>query len=75
MAKIESFSSMELPESVQALTPEERVKAMITENKRREELRQARLKTILSPDQFAAYSRINAESTKSDIEVFHGENS
>lgn len=69
------LETVELPESVQARTPEERVKAMITENKRREELRQARLKMILSPDQFAAYSRMNAESTKSDIEVFHGENS
>lgn len=68
------LDTLELPESVGAKTPEERVKAMIAENKRREDLRQERLKTILTPDQFTAYSRVQAESTQSDIEVFHGAN-
>jgi len=68
------LDTVEFPESVGAKTPEERVKAMIAENKRREELRQERLKTILTTDQFTAYSRVQAESTKSDIEVFHGSN-
>lgn len=61
-----------LPDSVKAMTGEERVKAMIAENKRREELRRERLKAILTPDQFIAYSRVQAESSESDIEVFHG---
>lgn len=62
----------ELPDSVKATTGEERVKAMIAENKRREELRQERLKAILTPDQLIAYMRVQAESSQSDIEVFHG---
>lgn len=61
-----------LPESVNAATGAERVKAMIAENRRREELRAARLKEILSADQFTAYSRVRADSTSSDLEVFHG---
>jgi hypothetical protein len=67
------LDTTQLPASVGAKTPEERVKAMIAENKRREELRSEQLKTILSPDQFTAYTRTQAESSKSDIEVFHGE--
>jgi hypothetical protein len=67
-----ALDSGALPESVNAATGAERVKAMIAENRRREELRAARLKEILSADQFTAYSRVRAESTSSDLEVFHG---
>ncbi len=52
-------------------SPQERVKVMIAENKRRRALREERLKTILSADQYEAYLRAESESAASDVEVFH----
>lgn len=53
------------------LNPQERVRAMIAENRRRSELRTAELSRILTPEQLQAYARVEAESSASDVEVFH----
>ena len=53
------------------LNPQERVRAMIAENRRRSDLRSAELSRILTPEQLQAYARIEAESSASDVEVFH----
>jgi hypothetical protein len=54
-----------------AKNPQERVRAMIAENRRRSELRTAELSRILTPEQLQVYARIEAESSASDVEVFH----
>jgi hypothetical protein len=51
--------------------PQDRVRAMIAANRRRSELRNAELSRILSPEQLQAYAQIEAESSASDVEVFH----
>jgi hypothetical protein len=53
------------------LSPQERVRAMIAENRRRSELRNAELSRILNPRQLQTYAQIGAESSASDVEVFH----
>lgn len=52
-------------------TPQERVRAMIAENRQRSELRNEQLKKVLTPDQFQAYLASEAESAAADVEVFH----
>ncbi len=52
-------------------SPQDRVKAMIAENKRRAALRSEKLQALLPPDQYQAYLRSEAESAASDVEVFH----
>jgi hypothetical protein len=52
-------------------TPQERVKNMIADNRRRTELRNERLKIVLTPEQFATYLQSEAESSSADVEVFH----
>lgn len=52
-------------------TPQERVRALIAENQRRSELRTNELSNILSPEQRRAYAELEAESSASDVEVFH----
>ena len=52
-------------------TPQDRVKSMIAENRRRNELRNEQLKQVLSPDQFSSYLQNEAESSSADVEVFH----
>ncbi|MEY4700085.1 MAG: hypothetical protein RL326_272 [Pseudomonadota bacterium] len=52
-------------------SPQERVKAMIAESKRRRALRGEKLQAVLPPDQYQAYLRSEAESAASDVEVFH----
>lgn len=52
-------------------SPQDRVKAMIAENKRRAALRSEKLQALLPPDQYQAYLRTEAESAASDVEVFH----
>jgi hypothetical protein len=52
-------------------SPQERVKRMIAENKRRAELRAEQMRSVLSPEQYQAYLRSQAESSASDVEVFH----
>jgi hypothetical protein len=53
------------------LSPQDRVRAMIAENRRRVELRNAELSKILTPEQLQAYAQIEAESSAADVEVFH----
>jgi hypothetical protein len=52
-------------------SPQERVKTMVSENRRRNELRNEELKSVLSPEQYEAYLRTNAESSAADVEIFH----
>lgn len=52
-------------------SPQERVKAMIAESKRRRALRSEKLQAVLPPDKYQAYLRSEAESAASDVEVFH----
>ena len=40
-------------------------------NRRRSELRNEQLKAALTPEQYEAYLRSQADSAASDIEVFH----
>jgi hypothetical protein len=52
-------------------TPQDRVRALIAENQRRSELRKEELSRILTPEQLRAYAQLEAESSASDVEVFH----
>lgn len=52
-------------------TPQERVREMISQNRRRSELRNEQLKRVLTPEQFQAYLQAEAESSASDVEIFH----
>lgn len=54
-----------------ARSPQQRVTAMIAENRKRTELRNEQLKPVLSPEQYEAYVRTQAESSAADVEVFH----
>jgi hypothetical protein len=53
-------------------SPQERVQAMIRENKRRAELRSEELRALLSPEQYESYMKTQAESAAADVELFHG---
>lgn len=64
----QEFGSSQHGESRSA---QDRVKLMIAENKRRNELRAEELKNVLPPDQYQAYLRSQADSASSDVEVFH----
>jgi hypothetical protein len=52
-------------------SPQQRVQAMIAENRKRTELRNEQLKPVLSPEQYEAYVRTQAESSAADVELFH----
>lgn len=52
-------------------TPQERVQVMIAQNRRRSELRNEQLRRVLTPEQFQAYLQAEAESSSSDVEIFH----
>ncbi|MEY4669726.1 MAG: hypothetical protein RL518_2425 [Pseudomonadota bacterium] len=52
-------------------SPQERVQQLIAENRRRSELRNAELARVLSPEQFKTYVQLEAQSSTSDVEVFH----
>jgi len=54
-----------------ARNPQERVRQMIGENRRRSQLLLERLQGVLSPGQYETYARIEADSPDSDVEVFH----
>lgn len=54
-----------------ALSPQQRVQSMIAQNRRRAELRNAQLANILTPEQLRTYAQLEAESSASDVEVFH----
>lgn len=55
-----------------ASSPRERVKLMMDENRRRRELRNEQLKAVMSPAQYESFLQSQADSTESDIEIFHG---
>lgn len=52
-------------------TPQERLRAIIEENRRKAEKRNELLRQILSSDQYQAYLAGEAESPAADMEVFH----
>jgi hypothetical protein len=54
-----------------ARSSEDRVRAMIEESRTRQRLRSERARAILNPDQFDVFSRVQAESSSSNMEVFH----
>jgi hypothetical protein len=54
-----------------AASSHDRVKAMIEENRKRNDLRAAQMKELLSPEQYQAYAKSQADSSSSDVEVFH----
>lgn len=47
--------------------------AVVSESRRRSELRAERLKPVLTPEQYQAYLRQEAESSSADVQVFHGQ--
>ena len=57
---------------LKASSPRERVRMMIEENRRRRTLRNEQLKAVMAPEQFELFLRSQAESTDSDVEIFHG---
>ena len=52
-------------------SPQERLRVMIEENRRKAEKRNELLQQILTPDQYQAYLASEADSAAADIEVFH----
>lgn len=52
-------------------TPQERMRAMVADNRRRTELRNEQLRGVFSPDQFQVYVQVESESSAADAEVFH----
>ena len=50
---------------------QERVTLMILESRRRTELRNTQMKAVLSPEQYEAFLKNEAESASADVEVFH----
>jgi len=71
LARVEEQLSGERSHSEASRSPGERVKAMIADNRQRNELRNQELRGILTPDQYQAYLRMEAESAASDVEIFH----
>ncbi len=73
-SRVESEVQKEFGGEGHGTTPrsaQDRVKLMVQENKRRRELINSQMKDILSPEQYQAYLRNEAESAASDVEVFH----
>ncbi len=61
-----------LGDSVQGVqSPQSRVRAMVTENRKRADLRNEQLKGVLSPEQYEIFLRSQAESSDADVELFH----
>jgi hypothetical protein len=52
-------------------TPQDRLRAMIEDNRRKAEKRNELLRQILTPDQYQAYLAGESESAFADMEVFH----
>jgi len=69
--RVEQRIKEEESEEGQPGSPEERVRAMIHENKRRSELRNDELRSILLPEQYETYMKTQAESSAADVELFH----
>lgn len=58
-------------QSGESTSAHDRVKMMVEENRRRNELRSEELKKILSSAQYQTYMASQAESAAADVEVFH----
>jgi hypothetical protein len=71
LSNVEAEVSQGRSHSPSGATPQDRVKSMIAENRRRTELRNEQLKQVLSADQFRSYLQSEAESSSADVEVFH----
>jgi hypothetical protein len=69
--RVESEVSQSKAPAHSSGTPQDRVRALIAENKRRSELRKDDLSRILTTEQLRTYAQIEAESSASDVEVFH----
>lgn len=70
-SNVEDEVSNEASHASSSSTPQDRVKKMIAENRRRTELKNEQLKQVLTPDQFRSYLQSEAESSSADVEVFH----
>ena len=71
LANVEADVSKGETHGQSGATPQERVREMIAQNRRRAELRNEQLKGVLTPEQFEAYLQAEAESSASDVEIFH----
>jgi hypothetical protein len=71
LSNVEAEISKEQNHGQSGSTPQERVRSMIAQNKRRSELRNEQLKRVLTPEQFQSYLQGEAESSASDVEIFH----
>ncbi|NDC36622.1 MAG: hypothetical protein EBZ48_01065 [Proteobacteria bacterium] len=73
------FAAVEQQLSAEGLTQQrdsesaqERLKAVMREGRRRGELRNEQLREVLSADQFKQFLKVQAASSDSDVEIFHG---
>lgn len=72
MTRIEQqLQSGKPPHGAGSSDPQHRVQAMIEESKARRELTNAEFSKVLTPEQYQAYLRSEAESVDSDVEIFH----
>lgn len=71
LAQVEAEVTKGQAHAQQGSAPQERVRAMIAQNRRRTELRIEQLRRVLTPEQFQAYLQAEAESSASDVEIFH----
>lgn len=53
-------------------SPQQRLQAVLQENRRRDELRNEQLKQLLSAEQFEQFLKQQAQSSDADVEIFHG---
>ncbi len=71
LANVEAEVSKGGAHAQSGATPQERVREMIAQNRRRSDLRSEQLRRVLTPEQFQAYLQAEAESSASDVEIFH----
>lgn len=71
LANVEAEVSKGGAHAQSGATPQERVREMIAQNRRRSDLRNEQLRLVLTPEQFQAYLQAEAESSASDVEIFH----
>ena len=59
-------------EAGKRLSSQSKVKSMIAENRNRDQLRAEKLQSVLSTEQYREFLKSQAESSKTDLEIFHG---
>jgi predicted ATPase len=69
--RVESEISQSHDRGQSGLSPQEQLRAMIAQNRQRSQLRNSELSRILTPEQLRTYAQLEAESSASDVEVFH----